>query len=103
LELSIEHLTLGFWIEPDVTDDHAPQQFGSNELANSDARRRRVVGNDCEIAFSLPDDLVDDGFGRADAHEAADHQTRPRGYHLDGIMERNHLHGCLLAVQAFMT
>lgn len=39
------------------------------------ARRAGVVGNDFEAGFALADDLVEHTFGRANAHEAADHEA----------------------------
>src|SRR5262249_54505949 len=85
-------LALGFRVEADVADDRLAQQLGSDELADSLPRCRSVIGDHREIAFVLPHDLVDDPLGRADGHEAADHQARAIGNHGDRLLKRDRLH-----------
>ena len=46
--------------------------LGADQLADADTRQGGVVGDHGEFALSLPHDLIDDPFGRADGHEAAD-------------------------------
>jgi hypothetical protein len=69
------HLALGFGIKPNVARDDLAQKFCLYELAYSPARYGGVVGDDGEIAFILPNDLVDEALRRADGHKAADHQA----------------------------
>ena len=67
LQLTGHHLPLSFGVEADVAHDRLAQQLGADELADSPARHRRVVGDHSEIALVLAHDLVDDPLGRADA------------------------------------
>ena len=46
--------------------------LAADQLADAETRRGGVVGDDGELALSLPHDLIDDPFGRADGHEPAD-------------------------------
>ena len=55
-----EHLLLRFGIEPDVADDRPCARCPRvDELADADARQRRVVGDHGEVALALPHQLVD--------------------------------------------
>jgi hypothetical protein len=78
-------LLLGFGIEPDVACDDALNELCANELADARPGLRRIVGDDREIAFSLPDDLIHQPIGGAHPHEAADHQPSPVGDHGDRV------------------
>ena len=51
LQVPGEHLLLGLRIEADVTHDDPPQQLGSDELADADARSGGVVGDHREFAL----------------------------------------------------
>ena len=55
--------------------DQRRHQLGIDQFANAFAGRAGVVGDDLEAGFALPDELVEHTFGRADAHEAADHEA----------------------------
>ena len=70
LQLAGHHLPLRFGIETDVAHDRLAQEPGANKLANPLVRRRRVVGDDRQVALVLAHDLVDDALGRADAPES---------------------------------
>ena len=87
LQFAGHHLLLGFGIEADVAHDGLAHQLGSNELADSPARRRRVIGDHGEIALVLAHDLVDDPLGRAHRHEPADHQACAIGDHGNRLVE----------------
>ena len=64
-----------------------------DQLADADARAGGVVGDDGEVALALPHQLVHQAFGRADAHEAADHEVlAPLGIMRDGLLEGHALH-----------
>ena len=92
LQFAGHHLPLGFWIETDMADDGLAQQLGRDELADPPAGRCRVIGDDGEVALVLTHDLVDDPLGRADSHEAADHQACAIRDHGNGLFERDSLH-----------
>ena len=92
LEFAGQHLPLRLRIKADMAYDGLAQQLGVDEFANSPARHGRVVGNDYEIAFLLPDEFVDHAQRRADGHEAADHQACAVGYQRYGLVEGQRLH-----------
>ena len=93
LQFAGQHLPLRFRVEADMADDRLAHELRANELADAPPRRRRIVGDHDEVALLLADDLVDDPFGRADGHEAADHQAGAVGdeRHRVGQGERSHL------------
>ncbi len=73
LHFAGEHLLLGLGIEPDVACDHLANGTGSDELADADARQRRVIRDHREIAPALADQLVDDPDARAVADDVRMH------------------------------
>jgi hypothetical protein len=52
-----------------------PRRSRQHELADPFTRHRGVIGNEGEVALSLPHEFVDEPLRRADAHEPADHQS----------------------------
>ena len=92
LQFARHHLPLGLGVEPDVAHDRLAHQLGFDQLADSSARHRGVVGDHCEVAFVLAHDLVNDALGRTDGHEAADHQACAVGDHGDRLIEREGSH-----------
>ncbi len=67
-------------------------QPAAHQFADADAGKRRVVGDDGQVALALAREFVDDALGRADGHEAADHQTRAVRDEGDGLLQGNGLH-----------
>ena len=63
-----------------------------DQLADADAGHGRVVGDHGQVALALAHQFVDHVLGRADAHEAADHQAGAVGdqRHRIGKRERSH-------------
>ena len=61
------------------------QQLGVHKLADTSARSGGIIGDHGEIALVLADDLVNEAFGRAHRHEAADHQACAVGNHVQPI------------------
>jgi hypothetical protein len=76
LDLSGDHLLLRFGVQADMAGDHVAHESGGYQLADANPGQRGVVGDHGKPALALAHELVDDAFGRADAHEAADHQAR---------------------------
>src|SRR6516162_10314981 len=74
--LARDHLLLRLWIETDVACDGASHQTRIDKFADSAAGEGRVVGDDGEIAFSLPDQFIEQTFRGANPHEPANHQGR---------------------------
>jgi hypothetical protein len=81
-----EHLLLCFRIETDVARHHLAHGARGNELADAHTRHCSVVRNHGEIVLTLAQQLVDEAFGRAHAHEASDHQSRAVRYAGDRVV-----------------
>jgi hypothetical protein len=92
LELAGYQLTLGLRVRADVTHDRLAQQLGADQLTYSLAGHGGVIGDHGEVALFLVHDLVDDTFGRADPHEAPNHDACAVGNHSNGSFERDSLH-----------
>ena len=88
LQLAGQHLPLRFGIEANVAHDRLAHQLGRDQLADARGRHRGIVGDHRQIALVLPHDFVDDALGRADGHEAADHQACAIGDHGNRLIER---------------
>ena len=58
LDLTGDHLLLGFGIEPYVASDHTLYQLCADKLADACPGSGGVIGDDSEIALSLADDLI---------------------------------------------
>src|SRR5262249_49781501 len=72
-------------------------EAGVDQLAYAAAWDRRIIGDDREISFSLPHELIDDALGRADAHKSANHEAGSLRDHGDGIFDRKRFHRNLSA------
>ena len=55
LKLASDHLFLSLGIEPDVARNHLAQRLGSHQLSDPNARRRRIVGDNSDVAFAWRD------------------------------------------------
>jgi hypothetical protein len=80
-KLPSQHLPLRFGIEADVADNGLAHQLGVDQLANSLSRNGRIIRDHGQVALFLAYDLIDEAFGRAHGHEAADHQACAIGDH----------------------
>ena len=88
IQLAGQHLLLGFGVEADMADDGLAHQLGADQLADAASGHRGIVGDDRKVAFVLPYDLVDHALGRADRHEATDHQACAVGDHGNRLVAR---------------
>ena len=101
--LAGDHLLLGFGIKPDVTGNGPANQSGVNELTDAASRKRRIVGYNGQIAFTLAHEFVDDTLGSADAHEATDHERRTVRNERNGFGNGNRFHLEPLSTKALFT
>ncbi len=101
LHFAGQHLLLRFRIQADVADDRLAHQPGAHQLADADAGKRRVVGDDGQVALALARQFVDDAVRRADGHEAADHQARAVRDEGNGLLEGYVLHPVGVAGQRY--
>jgi len=105
LELARHHLALRLGIEPDMAHHDLAEEPRFDELADPLSGHGGVIGADGQIPLALAENLVDEALGRADGHEAADHEARAVRDEGDGLLEREgaHLSASLpgnLAIQA---
>ena len=78
--------------EADVAGDRLLHEPGADQLADAHAGHRVVVGDHRQIALALAHELVDQALGRADAHEAADHEGGAVGDQRHRLLQGNGLH-----------
>ena len=72
--------------------DHVATSDASNSLPMPVPGTAGIVGDDGEVALSLPHQFVQQALRRAHAHEAADHDGRAIGDHRDGFFCGNGFH-----------
>src|SRR4051812_11756906 len=85
LDLTGQHLPLGFGVGADMARDDLADQFGVDQLADSDTGTSRVIGDDGQVLLTLAYRLVDETGRRAYGHEAPDHEAGAIGDPSDGF------------------
>ncbi len=93
LQFARMHLSLRFRIQADVAGDQLAHQLRDDKLPNTLFRGAGVIGDDSQVAFSLPDDLIHDPLRRSDGDKAANHKARAIGDHGDRFFEGDGFHG----------
>src|SRR3954451_4011882 len=75
LDLTGQHLPLGFRVGADMARDDLADQPGIDQLADFDTGASCVLCNDGQVPLALADRLVNETGRRAHSHEAPDHQA----------------------------
>src|SRR4051794_6826096 len=85
LDLTRQHLPLGFRVGADMARDYLADQPGIDQLADPDTGPSRVIGNDGQVLLALAHRLVDETRRRTHGHEAPDHEAGTVGNSGNGL------------------